>query len=346
MPICSYFVLINRCWRLAMVARRNSGFTVVELLVVIAIIGVLVALLLPAVQMARESARQTQCRNNLRQCGMAIANYDTAKGNLPASRTADLAGTGKVLNWVVPVLAELEQGPLLTEIRTGKIPQPTLIPILICPSLTRDASESPPAGIAPGYPLSYVVNGGRQNRADNFDWIENGVFVDKSQTPTAPPRWVDKHSLADIAKYDGTSNTLMLSENPSVPSWLEAPVIPAAIGSAMGEQFSQMLWFPEDPSTFAGFIGLNQDLNVAATQFSTKVRYARPGSHHPGGFNVTMCDGSVQFMSDTTDYRIYAVLMTSRGERANAPANTTFAGPLPDPTWQSPSAPDYPGTQF
>lgn len=328
-----------------MTARRKSGFTVVELLVVIAIIGVLVALLLPAVQMARESARQTQCKNNLRQCGMAVANYDTAKGKLPSSRSIWKIGTtDKILNWVVPLLAELEQGPLLTEIRTGTQPPPTLIPVLVCPSLTRDASESTPSGILPGYPLSYVVNGGRWNRrTDNFDWIENGVFVDMSKSPHVG---VDKYSLADVAKYDGTSNTLMLSENANVPSWLEAPGKLSTSGR-LGQQYSQMLWFPEDPAS-AGFIKLNENLQVSNVHFENNIRYARPGSFHPGGFHVAMCDGSVHFMSDTTDYRVYAVLMTSRGERANDPANTTFAGPLPDPTWQSPkdTTTPYPGTQF
>jgi prepilin-type N-terminal cleavage/methylation domain-containing protein/prepilin-type processing-associated H-X9-DG protein len=335
-----------------MAARWKSGFTVVELLVVIAIIGVLVALLLPAVQMARESARQTQCKNNLRQCGLAIANYDSAKGKLPASRSVwNIDGTDKVLNWVVPVLAELEQSPRLTLIRSGKKPneaneEEVRIPVLLCPSQTRFGSESLPTGFDQQYryPLSYVVNGGRRNRTNNFDWIENGVFVDMARTPTPPPRWTDKHSLAEIAKYDGTSNTLMLAENPSVPSWLEAPVIPAAVGAPMGEQYSQMLWFPEDPTTFAGFIGLNRDLKVATLQFSTIIRYARPASYHPGGFHVAMCDGSVHFMSESTNYRVYAVLMTSRGERANAPANSTFT--TTDPAWQSPSDPNYPGTKF
>lgn len=345
---------------------RKHGFTLTELLVVIAIIGMLVALLLPAVQMAREAARRTQCQSNLRQCEQAITNYAASKGFLPASRTViwDTSVTPNVplliANWVCPVLAELEQAGLHEQIMRSKTfpVAPTTLAVLKCPSQANDLFDSR------DFPNSYVVNGGRRNRvADNFDWIENGVFVDNGAGDTGK-----KHRLDEIAKYDGTSNTLMLSENVNARSWLEAPF----------ELHSQMLWFPEVPDG-PQFVGLNvgnsedwagytadpanyifkfkafrQKLvpTVVDIAFGTDPimyqRFARPSSNHPGGFLVTMCDGSVRFMNDSTPYRIYAVLMTSRGERANDPANNTFAGT--NPVWQSPKtatpADPYPGTEF
>jgi len=365
-------------WSSAMPVRRKHGFTLTELLVVIAIIGMLVALLLPAVQMAREAARRTPCQSNLRQCGHAITNYAASKGYLPASRTViwDTSVTPNVplliANWVCPVLAELEQAGLHEQImRTKTIPSdPTPLNVLKCPSLANNLYDSQ------DFPLSYVVNGGRRNRAtDNFDWIENGVFVDNGAGDTGK-----KHRIDEIAKYDGTSNTLMLSENVNARSWLEAP----------REYHSQMLWFTEPPEgpQFVGlnignkedwdgylansatyifkFQGARQKMSGSGGQLDSSdadpvmtQRFARPSSNHPGGFLVTMCDGSVRFMNESTPYRIYAVLMSSRGERANDPANPALAGNADAvPSWQSPTLfnpsppplkipnPAYPGTSF
>jgi prepilin-type processing-associated H-X9-DG protein len=320
---------------------------VVELLVVIAIIGVLVALLMPAVQMAREAARRTECQSNMRQCAMAITGYATSKGHLPPSRSVVSVGSpaaNVALNWVYPVLSELEQVSIHNQIRTGTLPEPTTIKILKCPSQPRYGDVN--------YPLSYVVNGGRANDNTaphvNFDWIENGVFVDKGAPNTNSS---DKHRIEEIAKYDGTSNTLMMSENPNVAEWLRAPK----------EQYSQMLWFPEgyqkDPAYNPAFdaappalaFGLNRSVrDVNAALFDSEIRYARPGSYHPGGFNVALCDGSIHWMAENTDYGVYAVLMTSRDDRANNPANTTFPGT--NPIWASrttaTAAQPYPGTKF
>lgn len=339
-----------------MFTRRERGFTIVELLVVIAIIGVLVALLMPAVQMARESARNTQCVSNMRQCAMAITHYSTAKGYLPASRTVLYDNTvvppvpQAVLNWVCPVLSELEQVSLHNQIRTGTLPtEPTTIAILKCPSQPRYGDAN--------FPLSYAVNGGRANDNTsphiNFDWIQNGVFIDKGVPNTNS---IDKHRIEEISKYDGTSNTLMMSENPNVQEWLRAPK----------EQYSQILWFPEgyqkdpayDPVAFdapdpALAFGLNRSVrDIIAAQFDGEIHYGRPGSFHPGGFNVALCDGSIRRMDQTIDYGVYAVLMTSRGDRANNPANTTFpvTSPGTNPIWQSrasaTAAQPYPGTEF
>lgn len=347
---------------------KRRAFTIVELLVVIAIIGVLVALLLPAVQYARETARRASCTNNLRQCGTAVMSYASSKGQLPPARRYD-AATTTILNWPVGVLAELEQQGLRDLIRDGSLPTETVIPSLYCPSMVR---KDP-------YALCYGVNGGRENSLAvdrNFDWPTNGLFCDMAHGALTgagvnpaftfpvplpagnPMRYLEpKVRIDQVAKYDGTSTTILLAENASLGNWLAAPT----------EQESSVLWFADGPAAF----GINRGTNAMGLQVGFKampsdlvleVRLARPASYHPGGFQAVMCDGSVHFISEDTPYRVFAVLMSQRGERANDPA----AGPLvnsanANPVWQSPwtwggtppkhvpntTPPDnYPGVEF
>lgn len=328
-----------------MSTRRHNAFTLVEMLVVIAIIGTLVAILVPAVQMAREAARAANCRRNLQECSKAVIMYDQDKGHLPASRTWN-SSLNVALNWVYPVLPQLEQDSLHKGIMTGSInlsssPELPLMESLICPSQTLFAIEdlAPNANYPAGFEntkLSYVVNGGRANNAtDNSDLLANGVFVDKGVSSHVGK---DKHTISRIS--DGASNTLMLAETVNAQSYLYARL----------QQHSQMLWYPEgylsDPNHDPAFLGvLNRNLDIKPTQFDGETKYARPASRHPGGFNVAKCDGSVQFVADTIDYGVYAVLMTSNGAKANDPTTPVATNQLPEPDWQSPSHADYPGTE-
>jgi prepilin-type N-terminal cleavage/methylation domain-containing protein/prepilin-type processing-associated H-X9-DG protein len=338
-PVYLHLVLISPCsgGPIMNVSRPKRAFTVVELLVVIAIIGVLVALLLPAVQMAREAARRTTCQKHMQECGMAFADYATSKNFLPASRTAD-PNVNTVLNWPYAILPQLEQTALHRQIRMDStLPPATKLPVLICPSQT-DSDES-------DYPLSYVVNGGRENfplgSEVNHDYEANGVFVDKGVARTTK---YPNYRIEEIAAADGTSTTLMMSENVNAQSWLEAPL----------QQHSQMCWWPEDPNTFLGFIGLNKNareignppIPVTRTHVDADFRFARPSSDHPNGFNVLMADGAVRYMQDNVDYRIYAVLMTSNGAKAAHPAIPLGSQTLPNPAWQHPGGAGYPGVDF
>ena len=148
--------------------RRQRGFTLIELLVVIAIIGVLIALLLPAVQAAREAARRSQCTNNLKQLGLAVHNYIDRNQVLPASSYGNEGpGTELLCSWVASILPGLEQQPLFNSMNlsfSGNQPanwtaNSTKIGTLICPS--EPNSKGPGAGNSPPYvwaPISYGGN--------------------------------------------------------------------------------------------------------------------------------------------------------------------------------------------
>ena len=134
----------------------SAGFTLVELLVVIAIIGILVSLLLPAIQEAREAGRRTTCQNHIRQIAMAVANHESAKSRYPRSGEigppidSPMNGlseseldprTGRMHNWVIAVLPYLEEGALYDQFDRSRSlllqpnnPQATVLPVLICPS--------------------------------------------------------------------------------------------------------------------------------------------------------------------------------------------------------------------
>jgi len=324
----------------------------VELLVVIAIIGILAGLLLPAVQMAREKGRQAECTNNLKNCALAIITYSTAKGNLPPSRLYWKVTDGQtpsprstVFNWVYSVLPQLEQEGLQDIMRSLDSdsdpttatwpPEPTELSILTCPSQNeyRDLD----------FPLAYVVNGGRSNyqpydfangTGANSDVTENGVFVD-----LASPSNKGKQSLDMITKYDGTTNTIMLTENRDAGPWR----------AAFREVDSQILWFPygeaqatppSPPTPSATFILVNM---YTCTDGSTEpasdsVRRARPSSEHPGGFYISLCDGSTRYVAQEIEYGLYARLMTSRGARTRPPDGSSNCPnrtkPAPCPLWQ------------
>ncbi len=195
-------------------ARRSRGFTLIELLVVIAIIAVLIALLLPAVQQAREAARRMQCKNHLKQWGLALHNYTDANSVLPPSAAIHLsAGAGTTDSWSVQarLLPYIDQATVYNKIDLGSdwstqiILDGLRLPMLTCPSDVRSDEVRVPSGNRPKhYPTSYGFCMGTWFIFDPA----TGRLGDGPFLPNA------KFSFGAI--IDGTSSTMMAAE---VRSW-------------------------------------------------------------------------------------------------------------------------------
>lgn len=289
-------------------ALRRRGFTLVELLVVIAIIGVLVALLLPAVQAARESARRIQCSNHLKQIGLAFHNHHDSLGHLPTggwgwNYVGDPDGgfsENQPGGWTYNILPYIEQSAL-REIgigQAGPLKQAELarlvgVPIKFyhCPS-RRPAKLYPitvqpvnAATVTQGAKLDYAANCGDGGNERNGG--------DPAQAPSAldtyPGILYDKSTVKLKDVTDGLSNTFMVGEKYLAPDNYQN-------GADAADNENLYVGFDNDNSRSAGasYFPPRQD-----TKLLPNIQFY--GSAHPGGFNVVMCDGSVRVIQYSID---------------------------------------------
>ncbi|MGE3807690.1 MAG: DUF1559 domain-containing protein [Gemmataceae bacterium] len=288
--------------------RPRAAFTLIELLVVIAIIGVLIGLLLPAVQKVREAAARVRCTNNLKQIGVALHNYNTSFDRLPPS------GSNGAHSWTVRVLPQLEQENLYktysfnvswnNAANYGAIRVP--LTIYQCPSAPNPgrADVSPRGGAA----LPACGDYGSINGISRSMALSLGIPVGDDRGALAKGQ---DTRISQIG--DGTSNTLMISEDAGRPqNWIKGAMQPGFVADGAG-------W--ADPrSTFrirgTGANGLFTGGYVCAVNCNNDDEIY---SFHPGGANGLFADGSVRFLFATMDLRTLAQLATrSNGEVINA----------------------------
>ncbi|MDO4575702.1 MAG: DUF1559 domain-containing protein [Planctomycetia bacterium] len=310
--------------------KKRMGFTLVELLVVIAIIGMLVGLLLPAVQQAREAARQMQCSNNLKQMGLACLNHESSTRRMPsAGWTLEWVGDpdrglgpGQPGSWVFSLLPFVEQHALfqlasdgdpvnITDTQKQGAQQTTVTPLAMfnCPSRrspkeyaavterSRWNAVSCPETLAKG---DYCGNAGTGTTYRTFSpstMVQADEKIKANNWSTAKYNGVihvvSKVTIGEIR--DGTTNTYLIGEKYLRPEAYEGGTIDAA-------------------DDFGMYIGMDNDTcrNVNAIPIQDRQGYGNSGeffgSCHAGSFGMALCDGSTQRISYNIDKKVHYCL--------------------------------------
>jgi prepilin-type N-terminal cleavage/methylation domain-containing protein/prepilin-type processing-associated H-X9-DG protein len=342
--------------------RARTGFTLVELLVVIAIIGILIGMLLPAVQSVRSAAQRTACSNNVRQLALAIHNYESGLQKFPVNQIgpgnekASAAGEFEsgLYSWLVPLLPHMEQTNVydsldlsssngdgddfrVSDTHANAQAVNTVVPAFLCPSDTPNQENSVLLGSANPAPGSYAANAGWPSYATGISGeratpgLANGAIP--LIHPSAPVEWhTSKISTKDFA--DGTSNTALLSERliqlgnsgDEIRNGTDDRVLSMHIlrqFESLSEIVTQMANTHLDVKESA-YIGRSWSSGwplVAPTYMHVQTPdslighydtaesegnfVVTPSSHHDGGVNLAMVDGSVRFVPDSVSQDVW-----------------------------------------
>jgi prepilin-type N-terminal cleavage/methylation domain-containing protein/prepilin-type processing-associated H-X9-DG protein len=282
---------------------RRAGFTLIELLVVIAIIGVLIALLLPAVQHVRESGNRIKCANNLKQLGLAFALHHDVHNYLPdggeywdetkyprtwtdSAKTNPAVSPSQYWSWAYQVLPYIEQSNCWL-IQNDQTVRETVLPLFFCPT-RRPPSTVYDSRYGHSCMIDYAGNAATDpskdgDTAGSQGNGKNGTVVRRPNGSAYRSKVV--RLLEDIS--DGTSNTLLLGEKRMHTNYLGTHVTDDDQGYVAGWDHDTIRWASDGPA---------QDLVAIISSDNDPTTY-QFGSAHATGLNAVFCDGSVRFLS-------------------------------------------------
>jgi prepilin-type N-terminal cleavage/methylation domain-containing protein/prepilin-type processing-associated H-X9-DG protein len=315
--------MLHRC---SSVRQPPRAFTLVELLVVIAIIGILIALLLPAVQAARESARRAQCFNNLKQLGLGLHEYHDANKRFPLEAVPKYNGyaptanlqpglapgnpQGPLWGWGTEILPFIEQagiyeilqppamrvvGGVATVVGTPLLPAPTTSfnsgPVLQVPLSVFNCPSDGIERLNPFWPSTNAAASftNPDHHYAKANYVANQLILWHNDPGLGP--FVEGKSIHDI--LDGTTNTLMLGERRLVDHPTKAYA--GAIIWGRG-------WRGGESNIFHANYTINMGITRAEAQSGTACKSIGISSAHPMGVNFLMCDGSVRFVNQNIAY--------------------------------------------
>ncbi len=330
--------------------RNRRAFTLVELLVVITIIGMLMAMLLPAVNAAREAARRGQCMNNAKQLTTALLNFEGRGQGFPGyARTllttnGDAADGTRVLNvsWLVLVLPHMDRMDLWNKWNDPNLDASesryllhSYLPILMCPSNPPEATPRATGDNDPGNtPIGYVVNCGiqdgtsitRPNSTLCQDGPATGVFFDQQgldQAGASRTNQADRRIGLDyISQHDGSSNTLLLAESLQGTLYVPMDANDPHKRRLVREADVGMIWdgAPNAAAPSVASLAPGAEPEYPRDPFGTDTNYvlhARPASRHGGLVIVSFAGGHQQQLRTDIDYQVFRHLMTPNGDVVN-----------------------------
>jgi prepilin-type N-terminal cleavage/methylation domain-containing protein/prepilin-type processing-associated H-X9-DG protein len=330
--------------------KRPDGFTLVELLVVIAIVGVLVAILLPAIQSARESARRTSCTNNLKQLGIAAGNFHSARGAFPCGSESRQYGANpaNAYTWyrwsslahLTPYLEESNihdrldlSVPLYVGLNVlssqNAFAVAQVIPLFLCPS---DEAKIVSTGFGPTNYAACAgsgLPGGSMIDADGVFYMNSKTRISKITDGTSHTAFMSESVLGNVTQSPLQRDYRVDYKFASPPFSLSAPYMNLTDAQCN----SATIWNETDGRGFAWVSGefrcalynhyftpnqATPDCMAAIIGGMPNIRYTPWGwraarSRHPGGVNVLMADGSVQFVFDGIDLAVWRALSTRNG---------------------------------